>query len=75
MKIMIYKWQNSKNQKLIYNYRPINNYFREIHIYGSASPVLHLLENKKDLVNDEYCLHHPKTIERQEQQNKFYDTL
>lgn len=26
-------------------------------------------------VNDEYCLHHPKSIERQEQQNKFYDTL
>jgi hypothetical protein len=25
--------------------------------------------------NDEYCLHHPKTIERQEQQNKFYETL
>jgi glycosyltransferase involved in cell wall biosynthesis len=26
-------------------------------------------------VNDEYCLHHPKTIERQIAQNKFYDTL
>lgn len=26
-------------------------------------------------VNEEYCLHHPKTIERQEKQNKFYDTL
>lgn len=26
-------------------------------------------------VNDEYCLHHPKSIERQEQQNKFYETL
>lgn len=25
--------------------------------------------------NDEFCLHHPKTIERQEQQNKFYATL
>jgi len=26
-------------------------------------------------VNDEYCIHHPKSIERQEQQNKFYETL
>lgn len=26
-------------------------------------------------VNDEYCLHHPKSIERQEQQNQFYETL
>lgn len=26
-------------------------------------------------VNDEYCIHHPKTIERQERQNAFYDTL
>lgn len=25
--------------------------------------------------NDEFCIHHPKTIERQEKQNKFYDTL
>lgn len=25
--------------------------------------------------NDEFCLHHPKTIERQEAQNKFYNTL
>lgn len=26
-------------------------------------------------INDEYCLHHPKTIERQITQNKFYDTI
>lgn len=26
-------------------------------------------------VNDEYCLHHPKSIERQERQNAFYDTI
>ena len=25
--------------------------------------------------NPEYCLHHPKSIERQERQNKFYDTI
>ena len=25
--------------------------------------------------NEEYCLHHPKDIERQEQQNNFYDTI
>lgn len=25
--------------------------------------------------NDEYCLHHPKTIERQEKQNTLYETL
>ena len=25
--------------------------------------------------NEEYCLHHPKEIERQEKQNKFYDTI
>jgi glycosyltransferase involved in cell wall biosynthesis len=25
--------------------------------------------------NPEYCLHHPKSIERQESQNKFYDTI
>ena len=26
-------------------------------------------------VNDEYCLHHPKTITRQEKQNEFYNTI
>ena len=25
--------------------------------------------------NPEYCLHHPKSIKRQEKQNKFYDTI
>jgi glycosyltransferase involved in cell wall biosynthesis len=25
--------------------------------------------------NDEFCIHHPKSIERQEKQNKFYETL
>jgi len=25
--------------------------------------------------NDEFCIHHPKTIERQEKQNQFYNTL
>ena len=25
--------------------------------------------------NEEYCLHHPKEIERQERQNNFYDTI
>jgi glycosyltransferase involved in cell wall biosynthesis len=25
--------------------------------------------------NDEFCIHHPKTIERQEKQNAFYETL
>ncbi len=25
--------------------------------------------------NDEFCIHHPKTIERQEQQNALYETL
>lgn len=25
--------------------------------------------------NDEFCIHHPKTIERQEKQNAFYSTL
>jgi len=25
--------------------------------------------------NDEFCIHHPKTIERQEKQNIFYETL
>ena len=25
--------------------------------------------------NEEYCLHHPKDIKRQERQNDFYDTL
>jgi hypothetical protein len=47
---MIYKWQQSLNQKLKYNYQPINNYFKDQHVYGSASPVLHLLKDKKDLV-------------------------
>lgn len=26
-------------------------------------------------VNDKYCLHHPKTITRQEKQNEFYNTI
>ena len=26
-------------------------------------------------VNDEYCIHHPKSIERQEQQNEFYEKI
>ena len=25
--------------------------------------------------NEEYCLHHPKDIKRQEKQNNFYDTI
>tara|TARA_R110001592_G_scaffold83283_2_gene246600 strand:+ start:207 stop:827 length:621 start_codon:yes stop_codon:yes gene_type:complete len=25
--------------------------------------------------NEEYCLHHPKSIDRQEQQNSFYDSI
>ena len=25
--------------------------------------------------NNEFCIHHPKTIERQEKQNEFYNTL
>ena len=25
--------------------------------------------------NDEFCIHHPKTIERQEKQNALYETL
>jgi hypothetical protein len=25
--------------------------------------------------NDEFCIHHPKTIERQEKQNLLYETL
>jgi hypothetical protein len=24
---------------------------------------------------EEYCLHHPKTIEKQEKQNNYYNTL
>jgi hypothetical protein len=24
---------------------------------------------------EEYCLHHPKTIDKQEKQNSYYDTL
>ena len=47
---MIYKWQESKNHKLKYNYHPANNYHPDTHIYGAVSPVLHLIEGKKDLV-------------------------
>ena len=25
--------------------------------------------------NEEYCLHHPKDIKRQERQNKFYEEI
>ena len=25
--------------------------------------------------NDEFCIHHPKSIERQERQNALYETL
>ena len=38
-----------------------------------------VLEGYKMMSNlpaeEEYCLHHPKTIERQERQNNYYDTL
>lgn len=47
---MTYKYNQSSNQKLTYNYHPINQYSADKDIYGSVSPVLHLLENKKDLV-------------------------
>lgn len=47
---MIYKWQQTNNQKLQYNYQPVNNFFRDIHTYGSVSPLLHLLQDKKDLI-------------------------
>jgi hypothetical protein len=47
---MIYSWQEIENQKLKYNYHEPNDYYRDRHVYGSVSPVLHLLKDKKDLV-------------------------
>lgn len=47
---MIYTWQESNNRKLNYNYHEANEYHPDTHVYGSVSPILHLLKNKKDLV-------------------------
>lgn len=40
----------SQNQKLKYNYHPDNSFYIDQHVYGSVTPVLHLLQDKKDLV-------------------------
>ena len=47
---MTHIWQQTANQKLKYNYQEPNEYYDDRHVYGSVSPVLHLLKNKKDLV-------------------------
>ena len=47
---LIYPYQESNNKNLQYNYQPANKYHRDTHHWGSVSQVLHLIDNKKDLV-------------------------
>ena len=43
---MTHIWQQTANQKLKYNYQEPNEYYDDRHVYGSVSPVLHLLKDK-----------------------------
>jgi predicted O-methyltransferase YrrM len=48
---MTLRYNTSYNQQLKYNYQPENNYNPKINThYSSVSQVLHLIDNKKDLV-------------------------
>jgi glycosyltransferase involved in cell wall biosynthesis len=75
-----WKWQVNENmlvnwpdyQTRIYKRNRQIRWQRKVHEHISGYKRMSYLPDIEDM---NLCLHHPKTIERQEKQNKFYETI
>ena len=75
-----WRWQINENrlinwpdyQTRIYKRNKEIKWQRKVHEYISGYKRMSYLPDIEDI---NLCLHHPKTIERQEKQNKFYETI
>ena len=75
-----WRWQINENrlinwpdyQTRIYKRNKEIKWQRKVHEYISGYKRMSYLPDIEDM---NLCLHHPKTIERQEKQNKFYETI
>lgn len=75
-----WRWQVNENglvnwpdyQTRIYKRNREIRWQRKVHEYVSGYKRMSYLPDIEDM---NLCLHHPKTIERQERQNKFYETI
>jgi glycosyltransferase involved in cell wall biosynthesis len=78
--IQKWRWQVNENglvnwpdyQTRIYKRNKDIRWQRKVHEYVSGYKRMSYLPDIEDM---NLCLHHPKTIERQEKQNKFYETI
>jgi glycosyltransferase involved in cell wall biosynthesis len=78
--IQKWRWQVNQNglvnwpdyQTRIYKRNKDIRWQRKVHEYVSGYKRMSYLPDIEDM---NLCLHHPKTIERQEKQNKFYETI
>jgi glycosyltransferase involved in cell wall biosynthesis len=78
--IQKWRWQVNQNslvnwpdyQTRIYKRNRDIRWQRKVHEYISGYKRMSYLP---DIENMNLCLHHPKTIERQEKQNKFYESI
>jgi glycosyltransferase involved in cell wall biosynthesis len=78
--IQKWRWQVNENglvnwpdyQTRIYKRNRDIRWQRKVHEYISGYKRMSYLPDIEDM---NLCLHHPKTIERQEKQNKFYETI
>jgi glycosyltransferase involved in cell wall biosynthesis len=78
--IQKWRWQVNENglvnwpdyQTRIYKRNRDIRWQRKVHEYISGYKRMSYLP---DIENMNLCLHHPKTIERQEKQNKFYESI
>jgi glycosyltransferase involved in cell wall biosynthesis len=78
--IQKWRWQVNENglvnwpdyQTRIYKRNRDIRWQRKVHEYVSGYKRMSYLPDIEDM---NLCLHHPKTIERQEKQNKFYETI
>jgi glycosyltransferase involved in cell wall biosynthesis len=75
-----WRWQVNENglvnwpdyQTRLYKRNRDIRWQRKVHEYISGYKRMSYLPDIEDM---NLCLHHPKTIERQEKQNKFYETI
>jgi glycosyltransferase involved in cell wall biosynthesis len=78
--IQKWRWQVNENglvnwpdyQMRIYKRNKDIRWQRKVHEYISGYKRMSYLPDTEDM---NLCLHHPKTIERQEKQNKFYESI
>jgi glycosyltransferase involved in cell wall biosynthesis len=78
--IQKWRWQVNENglvnwpdyQTRLYKRNRDIRWQRKVHEYISGYKRMSYLPDIEDM---NLCLHHPKTIERQEKQNKFYETI